>query len=87
MSSPRCNDRIRAGSDGMYHSYNILHLDKEGRRARVEHLEEMLEGQVAILASGLLSLPESVQLVTALLKSDLFREDIGSLLCIRQSSQ
>ena len=67
-------------SDGMYHSYNILHLDKEGRRARVEHLEEMLEGQVAILASGLLSLPESVQLVTALLKSDLFREDIGSLL-------
>ena len=67
-------------SDGMYQSYNILHLDKEGRRARVEHLEEMLEGQVAILASGLLSLPESVQLVTALLKSDLFREDIGSLL-------
>ncbi|MCK7481713.1 MAG: hypothetical protein M0C28_34495 [Candidatus Moduliflexus flocculans] len=40
-------------SDDLYHAYNILHLG-EGKAA-VGHLYEMLEGQVAILSSGLLS--------------------------------
>ena len=33
--------------DGMFHSYNILHLNASGESATVEHLSEMLEGQVA----------------------------------------
>jgi hypothetical protein len=45
-------------SDHLYHTYNTLHLH-EGCAA-VDHLYEMLEGQVAVLSSGLLSERESL---------------------------
>ena len=45
--------RANKRSDQLYHAYNILHL--EDGIASVTPLYEMLEGQVAILSSGMLS--------------------------------
>ena len=66
--------------DGMFHSYNILHLNAPRESATVEHLPEMLEGQVAALSSGVLSCGEAVELVEHMLDSDLYRPDIESFL-------
>jgi hypothetical protein len=59
--------------DGLYHAYNILQVDDSS--ATVGHLYEMLEGQVAILSSGLLSGEESLALLRSLRQSKLFRAD------------
>jgi hypothetical protein len=64
--SLRANQR----SDNMYHAYNILHL--EGNGASISHLYEMLEGQVAILSSGLLSGEESLALLESMRHSQLY---------------
>jgi hypothetical protein len=60
-------------ADGLYHSYNMLHVDVE--RAAVQHLYPMLEGQVAVLSSGGVSPADAVMLLRALRKSDLYRAD------------
>ncbi len=65
--------RANRRPDNLYHAYNILHLD--GQRATVGHLYEMLEGQVAILSSGLLSGDESLALLESLRHSALYRAD------------
>lgn len=65
--------------DGLWHSYNILCWENDGGAA-VEHLEEMLEGQVAILSAGLLNAGEVVKLLEALRNSRLYRDDKGSYL-------
>lgn len=65
--------RANARDDALYHSYNILDLG-DGRAA-VRHLTEMLEGQVAVLSSGLLSPQESVALLESLRESALYRAD------------
>jgi hypothetical protein len=59
--------------DHLYHAYNVLHLG-EGR-ASVGHLYEMLEGQVAILSSGLLTCRQSLALLGNLRKSRMYRAD------------
>jgi len=59
--------------DGLFHSYNLLHIRTEG--LEVGHLQEMLEGQVAILSAGFLSPQESAMLCHALRQSALYRED------------
>ena len=64
--SLRANQR----NDNMYHAYNILHLD--GKGASISHLYEMLEGQVAILSSGLLSGEESLALLESMRHSKLY---------------
>ncbi|HEX6792049.1 MAG TPA: hypothetical protein VF247_12120, partial [Candidatus Krumholzibacteria bacterium] len=64
--------------DGLYHSYNLLHLG-DGT-ASLSHLPLMLEGQVAVLSSGLLDPAECIALVDALRASDLYREDQHSYL-------
>ena len=64
--------------DGLYHAYNVLQVD-EGS-ATVGHLYEMLEGQVAILSSGLLSAEESLALLRSLRQSALYRADQHSYL-------
>ena len=64
--------------DGLVHSYNLLSLD-EGV-ARVEHLAPMLEGQVAVLATSAIDGAATVDLVDALFRSPLHREDLGSFL-------
>ncbi len=63
-------------SDGLYHSYNIMILEND--EIKVSHLYEMLEGQVAVLSSGYLSSKESIELLTALRNSKLYREDQNS---------
>ena len=64
--------------DGLYHSYNVLSLE-EGSSA-IHRLDEMLEGQVAVLASGILSSPASADLLDALARSRLFAADRGTYL-------
>jgi hypothetical protein len=64
--------------DGLFHSYNVLHLD--GDRARVAHLYPMLEGQVAVLSSGLLNPAEALIVLRALRASALYRADQHSYL-------
>ncbi len=70
--------RANQRSDGLYHSYNVLHL--AGDRARVANLQPMLEGQVAVLSSGLLKSLEAVTLLRALRASELYRADQHSYL-------
>lgn len=65
--------------DGLYHAYNLLEFEPSGG-ARARRLPLMLEGQVAVLGSGLLSTDECVQVLDALRKSRLFREDQQSYL-------
>jgi len=65
--------RANKRSDNLYHAYNILHLS-DGL-ASIGHLYEMLEGQVAILSSGMLSGEESLLLLESLRNSQLYRPD------------
>ncbi|MDX1617052.1 MAG: hypothetical protein R3300_22285, partial [Candidatus Promineifilaceae bacterium] len=59
--------------DGLTHSYNILKLREE--EAAVEHLYPMLEGQVALLSSGLLTAEQALTLLQSLRRSELYRAD------------
>ncbi len=64
--------------DGLFHSYNLIHFDREA--CRVEHLYEMLEGQVAVLSSGYLDPQESLGLLRKLKSSRMYRSDQNSYL-------
>lgn len=59
-------------ADGLYHSYNTLSVSADGME--IGYLEEMLEGQVAVLSSGLLSPKEVADLCAALEKSDMYEK-------------
>lgn len=59
--------------DGMYHSYNLISFVQG--EIHVRNLYEMLEGQVAVLSSGVLSSTEVVSVLDALRTSALYRED------------
>jgi hypothetical protein len=65
--------RSNRRDDRLFHSYNLIRVD--GQELRLRRLYEMLEGQVAILSSGFLQAEEAVDLLDALKKSQLFRED------------
>ncbi|WP_372593839.1 hypothetical protein [Actinotalea sp.] len=65
--------RANLRPDGLVHAYNVLRIEDEGLGIR--RLQVMLEGQVAVLSSGLLSATESLDLLTALRHSALYRED------------
>jgi hypothetical protein len=62
--------------DGLFHSYNVIHFDADGYA--VEPLQEMLEGQVAVLSSGCLDGASALALLEALKTSRLYREDQNS---------
>jgi hypothetical protein len=64
--------------DGLYHSYNLLQINPDG--FEVTNLYEMLEGQVAVLSSGYLDNEQSLDLLTALRSSKIYRSDINSYL-------
>jgi hypothetical protein len=70
--------------DRLFHAYNILHL--EPNKATIGYLDEMLEGQVSILSSGLLSPQESLELLRTMRQSDLYRADQNSYLLYPQRS-
>ncbi|MDO9087468.1 MAG: hypothetical protein Q7U53_14765 [Anaerolineaceae bacterium] len=65
--------RANKRSDQLYHTYNILHVEENS--ASINNLKEMLEGQVSILSSGLLSGDESLALLQSLRMSALYRAD------------
>jgi hypothetical protein len=65
--------RANKRSDNLYHAYNILHINPG--QASVGHLVEMLEGQVAMLSSGLLTGAESLALLDSMKHSPLYRAD------------
>jgi len=65
--------RANRRADGLYHAYNILRLHTES--AAIDDLYPMLEGQVAILSSGMLSPAEAVTLLDSMRHSDLYRAD------------
>jgi hypothetical protein len=65
-------------ADGLFHSYNLLGIS--GMKASVGHLTLMLEGQVAVLGSGLLTPEEALSMLHSLRHSELFRADQHSYL-------
>jgi len=76
------DDTIRRNTrpEGLYHSYNLLHVSTGGDTASVEHLGPMLEGQVAALSCGLLSAEEKAELLDCLFDSALYRSDQNSFM-------
>ena len=70
--------RTNRRSDGLYHAYNLLSIEPES--AQIETMCEMLEGQVAVLSAGVLSPQEAAELLDALFKSALYREDQRSFM-------
>jgi len=65
--------------DGLYHAYNLVRLESK-MKVPIRRLYEMLEGQVAVLSSGHLSAEESLELLTALKRSAMYRADQHSYL-------
>ncbi|MFO7701193.1 MAG: hypothetical protein R6W79_11390, partial [Acidimicrobiia bacterium] len=66
--------------DGLFHAYNLIHFASGGEGATVEHLEVMLEGQVAAIESGVLDAAACADIVDALFASDLYRADQDSFM-------
>ena len=66
--------RLNQRTDGLYHAYNVISTNEDSSLP-FTRLYEMLEGQVAILSSGLLDPAETVELLAALKKSALYRAD------------
>lgn len=69
---------VNKRDDGLYQSYNILHISKS--EMKITHLYEMLEGQVAALSSGYLPVEDCISLLSTLKKSKLYRKDQNSFM-------
>ncbi|MFZ5940971.1 MAG: hypothetical protein ACOYXB_10405 [Bacteroidota bacterium] len=68
--------RVSERKDGLYQAYNLIEInDKE---IAVLNLQEMLEGQVALLSSGYLKPEQAVKLLNSLRNSSLYRKDQNS---------
>jgi hypothetical protein len=65
-------------NDGLYHAYNLISFEENS--LSVHHLYEMLEGQVAVLSSGFLTVTESLRVLESLKHSKMFRDDQYSYL-------
>ena len=72
--------RANRRQDGLYHAYNLLEFTEGPAGIKLHHLDPMLEGQVAVLSSGLLKPSEAVDLLKSLRKSALYRPDQKSYL-------
>ena len=68
--------RSNRRDDGMYHGYNLLQI--RGGEATLTRLDPMLEGQVAVIGSSLLSPGEVLDILAALRRSPLYRPDQDS---------
>ena len=72
-------DTIRANrrEDGLYHAYNLVKANRRGDHVdwEIEHLQPMLEGQVAVLSAHILTPEEAIDLLQSLRHSQLYRED------------
>lgn len=71
----KIDESIRANKreDGLYEAYNLIRFTDH--TIEISHLYPMLEGQVAVLSSGLLSGEESADLLDVMRASELYRED------------
>ena len=63
-------------TDNLYHSYNLIEFSENG--ISIDHLGEILEGQVAVLSSGYLRAVDAVNVLDALRNSNLYRADQNS---------
>ncbi|MEO0469876.1 MAG: hypothetical protein AAF206_09675 [Bacteroidota bacterium] len=70
--------RLNQREDGLYHAYNLITIEED--TVSLSYLYEMLEGQVAVLSSGLLNAEESLAVLDALKQSAMYREDQYSYL-------
>ncbi|ALO16435.1 hypothetical protein L21SP5_02815 [Salinivirga cyanobacteriivorans] len=59
--------------DGLYHAYNLVEFGTQS--ISIKPLYEMLEGQVAVLSSGLLKPEEALSVLDALKNSKMYRPD------------
>jgi len=66
-------------TDNMYHAYNIMTVENE-EEVSISYLSEMLEGQVAVLSSGILPAEEVLSVLDGMKSSALFRPDQYSYL-------
>ena len=71
--------RANKRSDNLYHAYNLMTVNSNDSIS-ISYLNEMLEGQVAVLSSGYLSAKEALNVLNALKQSKLFRPDQYSYL-------
>lgn len=76
MARDHMDQSIRSNrrEDGLYHSYNLMTLEADGG-VGIRQLYEMLEGQVAVLSSGLLQAEEALSVIRALRMSRMYRAD------------
>ncbi len=65
-------------SDNLYHAYNLMTINRD--EVSISYLDEMLEGQVAVLSSKHLTSQEVLAVLDAMKKSNLFRRDQYSYL-------
>jgi hypothetical protein len=70
--------RANRRDDGLYHAYNLMEVSEDG--IAIRRLDEMLEGQVAVLGSGALCAGECADVLDALRESRLYRADQDSYL-------
>ena len=66
--------RANKREDNLYHAYNLMTVE-DATSVSISYLDEMLEGQVAVLSSGYLSSQENLAVLDSLKQSKLFRED------------
>jgi len=62
--------------DRLYHAYNVIQFDEDS--IGIQHLDVMLEGQVSILSSGILSANETLGLLESLGQSPLYLPEQNS---------
>ncbi|HYW68829.1 MAG TPA: hypothetical protein VE960_04430, partial [bacterium] len=72
--------RANRRGDALYNSYVLLELSNDMDQAALSPLPVMLEGQVAVLSSGLLNAEEAAELLDGLFSGPLYREDQQSFL-------
>ena len=73
------HSRPTGGPTDFIHAYNLVRFENR-TRLPIRRLYEMLEGQVAVLSSGHLSAEESLEVLTALKRSAMYRADQHSYL-------
>lgn len=66
--------RANKRKDGLYHAYNLMTVVGK-TKVSISYLDEMLEGQVAVLSSKYLNAKEGLKVLDALKSSALFRPD------------
>jgi len=67
-------------TDGLFHTYNVLEVAAYRSGADILRLQEMLEGQVAVLSSGMLTPSASLDVLTQLFASRMYQPEERSFL-------